>query len=72
VSDDKKEAYFKKFLGRELEVLVQEKGAGGSFKGLSRNYIPVHMTGNDCSINSEVRVKVREITKDGVSCDMQG
>ena len=72
VSDDKKEAYFKKFLGRELQVLVQEKGPGGSFKGLSRNYIPVRMAGNDFSINSEVRVKVREISKDGVFCDMQG
>ncbi len=70
LSDVKKKTYYKGFLGRELEVLVQSAEPDGSFKGLSRNYIPVGITGSDCTINSEVKVRVREVRPDCVRGDV--
>ncbi len=66
LSDLKKEKYYRSFVGRELQVLVQGKEPDGGFKGLSRNYIPVGIGGTGCSINSEVTVRVRELGKDSV------
>ena len=54
----KKRAYHERFVGRELEVLVQEKKEGGMVKGLSRNYIPVMLPGDDNLINSEISVRI--------------
>jgi threonylcarbamoyladenosine tRNA methylthiotransferase MtaB len=71
LSVEKKEIYFKKFLGKELDVLVQERGPGDSCEGLSRNYIPVTFNGSTCLINSEVRGRVREICQGFVYCDME-
>ncbi len=61
LSEVKKKIYHKSFLGKELEVLVQSCEQDGSFKGLSRNYIPVEFSGNGCTINSEVKVKIRGV-----------
>jgi threonylcarbamoyladenosine tRNA methylthiotransferase MtaB len=71
LSVEKKEIYFKKFLGKELDVLVQENMPGDSCKGLSRNYIPVNLNGTECSINSEVRARVRETGQDCVYCEVE-
>jgi threonylcarbamoyladenosine tRNA methylthiotransferase MtaB len=56
LSERKKRAYHERFVGRELEVLVQERKEGGMVKGLSRNYIPVMLPGDDNLINSEISV----------------
>lgn len=58
LSERKKRVYHEKFVGRELKVLVQEVKGGGMVKGLSRNYIPVTLTGDASLINSEVSVRV--------------
>ncbi len=67
LSDRKKEKYYGSFVGRELRVLVQSKEPDGSYKGLSRNYIPTFIYGTNCLINSEVTVRVREVRKDSVT-----
>jgi threonylcarbamoyladenosine tRNA methylthiotransferase MtaB len=72
LSDLKRETYYKSFEGRELQVLVQSKEADGSFKGLSRNYIPVSISGAGCSINSEVKVRLRKVGKNSVRGDLTG
>ena len=58
LSERKKRAYHERFVGRELEVLVQERKEGGMVKGLSRNYIPVMLPGDDNLINSEISVRI--------------
>ena len=58
LSERKKCAYHERFVGRELEVLVQERKEGGMVKGLSRNYIPVMLPGDDNLINSEICVRI--------------
>ena len=63
LSERKKRAYHEKFVGRELEVLVQERKEGGMVKGLSRNYIPVMLTGDTNLINNEISVRITRTGK---------
>jgi threonylcarbamoyladenosine tRNA methylthiotransferase MtaB len=58
LSQQKKEAYYSKFIGRELKVLVQEKEGEGLVRGLSRNYMQVVLPGGDSLLNSEIRVRI--------------
>jgi threonylcarbamoyladenosine tRNA methylthiotransferase MtaB len=60
----KKRAYFEKFLGRELLVLIQQKRKGGSLQGLSRNYLTVAIPGHTAPVNTEVKVRITGIDKD--------
>jgi threonylcarbamoyladenosine tRNA methylthiotransferase MtaB len=56
LSERKKKAYAERFVGRELEVLLQ-KDADGK-KGLSRNYLSVFVEDAEGMINNEVRVVI--------------
>ena len=58
LSDRKKDAYCREFIGRELKVLVQESKGDGMVKGLSRHYIPVIFAGNETLINTEITVGI--------------
>jgi len=66
LSAAKKETFFRGFICRELDVLIQEQGKDGMMKGLSRNYIPVSIAGCSASINSEVRVRVTGVGRESV------
>jgi threonylcarbamoyladenosine tRNA methylthiotransferase MtaB len=62
--------FYRRFLHQALNVLVEdrrEKGTG-RWRGLSRNYIPVHLSdGNDLNLaNQEQRVVVTELNDQGV------
>jgi threonylcarbamoyladenosine tRNA methylthiotransferase MtaB len=70
LSEAKKDAYYKSFLGKELDVLVQSREQDGSFRGLSRNYIPVEFSGKGCSENSEVKVMIKGIGQGKVTGDL--
>ena len=54
----KRAAFQERFIGQELEVLVEGKRdrLTGLLKGYSRNYIPVLIEGKDHLVNREVRV----------------
>jgi threonylcarbamoyladenosine tRNA methylthiotransferase MtaB len=56
----KKAAFQGRFLGRELEVLVEGKRDKRTrrLKGYSRNYIPVLIEGKDDLVNREIKVLV--------------
>ena len=56
----KRSAFHRRFIGRELEVLVEGKRDkhNGRLTGHSRNYIPVLIEGSDDLVNREVRVWV--------------
>ncbi len=67
LSERKRLAYHEKFIGRELKVLVQEQKGAGMMKGLSDNYIPVMLPGDDSLINEEIMVRITGTGK-GVLC----
>ena len=58
-----KQEYFKKMLGKELEVLVEEKN-GDYFEGYSREYIRVKI--ENAKLNELIKVKVESIDFDKV------
>jgi threonylcarbamoyladenosine tRNA methylthiotransferase MtaB len=58
LSERKKDAFWRKFIGHELQVLVQGIEGEGMMKGLSRNYIPVIFPGNGALINTEITVGI--------------
>jgi threonylcarbamoyladenosine tRNA methylthiotransferase MtaB len=66
LSDQKKRAFYQRFTGRNLPVLIQQRDADGSLKGLSRNYIPVTLSGDDALHNREVMVRVTEVARESV------
>jgi threonylcarbamoyladenosine tRNA methylthiotransferase MtaB len=72
LSELKKRAYYRKFLGRDLQVLVQGRGEGGLLKGLSRNYLPVYLVGDDTLLNTEVPVRVTEVAREFVRGETVG
>jgi threonylcarbamoyladenosine tRNA methylthiotransferase MtaB len=59
----KKASYQGRFVGRELEVLVEGKRdkLTGRLKGYSRNYIPVLIEGEDELVNREIKVSVTDL-----------
>jgi len=72
VSDRKKRAFYQRFLGRELQVLVQGREPDGLLKGLSRNYIPVALAGEESLRNSEILVRVTEVARESVRGERVG
>jgi threonylcarbamoyladenosine tRNA methylthiotransferase MtaB len=64
ISDRKRRAFYGRFSGRDLSVLVQERTPDGLLKGLSRNYIPVVLSGDDALIGREVTVRVTEVLRE--------
>lgn len=66
LSELKRRAYYRSFLGKELLVLVQGKSADGMLSGLSRNYMQVTMAGDESLMNTEVAVEVTEVARDKV------
>ncbi len=59
LSDELESAYYKKFIGKTLEVLVEK----GNF-GLSSNYIKVNLD-KECEVNTFVLVKIEKV--DGIN-----
>ena len=59
----KKKAFYKKFTGKSLEILIQDKRdrSTGLLKGISSNYIPVHVAGEDILKNTLVHVRIDSV-----------
>lgn len=66
LSELKRRAYYRSFLGEKLLVLVQGKNADGMLTGLSRNYIPVMLAGDEALVNTEVAVEVTDVVRERV------
>ncbi|HET9915634.1 MAG TPA: MiaB/RimO family radical SAM methylthiotransferase, partial [Candidatus Binatia bacterium] len=58
----KKQQFCAGFVGREVDVLVEEKvdKASGAQRGFSRNYLPVALAGGGALVNREIAVHVGE------------
>ncbi len=58
LGDDKLRAFASRFVGRELEVVVERGGKGGQLKGLTRNYLEVRFAGGPELVGRCVTVRV--------------
>ena len=62
VSEQKKAEYARRFLGKEVRVLVQSRNGDGMLSGLSRHYLPVSFAGPESLHNREVPVTIYSST----------
>ena len=60
---EKKSAFFKRFLGKGLDALIENKRdpATGYLKGMTSNYIPVVAPGPEHLKNKIVKVNLEEL-----------
>lgn len=72
LGERKKRAFCGRFVGRQLSVLMQNRGRDGEAAGLSRNYLAVRVPGYGGEMNVEVAVTVTEVTPDGVRGIIRG
>jgi threonylcarbamoyladenosine tRNA methylthiotransferase MtaB len=62
LGEEKLAAFAARFIGRELEIVVEAGGRSGRLKGLSRNYLevafdgPAHLVGKVVSVQADVAV----------------
>jgi len=74
LGNEKKRMFYETFTGKTVEVLIESKRdkATGLLKGITSNYIPVHVVGTDDLFNTLVQVKIEKNKKDntvfGVLC----
>ena len=59
----KKGDFYKKFTGKPAEILIEGKRdrSTGLLKGITSNYIPVHVAGEDNLKNTLVHVKIDDV-----------
>jgi threonylcarbamoyladenosine tRNA methylthiotransferase MtaB len=62
----KKKEFYKKFTGKPVEILIEDKRDKftGLLKGISSNYIPVHVTGEDILKNTLAHVRIDSVKID--------
>ncbi len=61
LGDEKRRAFAARFIGRRLNVLLEEAGPRGELKGLSRNYLRVLTRGPAQLTNQEVEVEAASV-----------
>ena len=61
----KKSAFYSRFIGRTLPVLIEGRQEGsGQLKGFTPNYLPVSLSGDDTLKNTISDVRIESIGKD--------
>ena len=74
LGDEKKKAFYEKYTGKTVQILIEGKrdNATGLLKGITSNYIPVQIAGEDNLFNTLVQVTIEKITTNntvfGVLC----
>ena len=71
----KRLAFYERFLGKELDVLVEDRKdkGSGTLKGFSRNYIPVFLAEDESALvqpdwmNREIKVRIAGVSEQGVT-----
>jgi threonylcarbamoyladenosine tRNA methylthiotransferase MtaB len=58
LGERKRLSFHRRFIGRELPVLVQGRQKDGLLTGMARNYLPVYFAGDETLANTEVLVTV--------------
>jgi len=62
----KKKEFYKKNIGKKVEVLIEAKRdkATGFLKGMTLNYLPIFLSGNDDLKNTIVDAEIEKINND--------
>ncbi|MBU0768685.1 MAG: tRNA (N(6)-L-threonylcarbamoyladenosine(37)-C(2))-methylthiotransferase MtaB [Proteobacteria bacterium] len=74
LGNEKKRIFYETFIGKIVQVLIESKRdkATGLLKGITSNYIPVHVVGEDDLFNTLPQVNIEKIKKNntvfGVRC----
>ena len=74
LGDKKKKAFYEKYTGETVQILIEGKrdNTTGWLKGITSNYIPVQIAGEDNLFNTLVQVTIEKITTNntvfGVLC----
>jgi threonylcarbamoyladenosine tRNA methylthiotransferase MtaB len=65
LGNQKKEAFYKKFIGKKVKILIESKRdeSTGLLKGITSNYIPVRVNGGDNWVNTIVPVRIDRVDK---------
>jgi threonylcarbamoyladenosine tRNA methylthiotransferase MtaB len=65
LGNQKKEAFYKKFIGKTVKILIESKRdeSTGLLKGITSNYIPVRVNGGDNWVNTIVPVRIDRVDK---------
>lgn len=64
LSEEKKQSFYRRFLGRELRVLTEEQNEHGQWVGFSDNYIKVAVASEKLSPNFPVIVRLASVSED--------
>jgi threonylcarbamoyladenosine tRNA methylthiotransferase MtaB len=65
LGERKREAFYRRFLGRTLEVLLETPAGEGAFRGTGRNYVPVEVRGEGLSTNKVTWTRIESVGHDG-------
>ena len=68
LSDRKTEAFYRRYIGLEAEVLFEKAPRGKAMHGFTRNYVRVELSAKDADPaldNQLVKVRLGELTRDG-------
>ena len=74
LGNEKKRIFYETFVGKTVEMLIEGKRdkETGLLKGITSNYVPVHVVGEDDLFNTMIQVNIEKIEKDntvfGVRC----
>ncbi len=66
ISEAKKLEFYRRFVGREVRVLLEERSGAGSWLGFSDNYIKVEVRGAPLAENQLVRARVDGVQRGSV------
>lgn len=64
--------YKRRFLGKEIEILVEESRPPGIYSGYSQHYIKAYFSGPDGFIGKMAKVKVKEVFPEHVNASWRG
>lgn len=68
LSDRKTEAFYRRYIGQEAEVLFEKAPRGKAMHGFTRNYVRVELSAKEADPaldNQLVKVRLGELTRDG-------
>ena len=74
LGNEKKRIFYNKFTGKIVQILIEGKRdkATGLLKGITSNYIPIHVAGEDNLFNTLAQVTIEKIKNNntvfGVRC----
>ena len=63
---EKRQAFYKTFIGKHVEILIESKRdpSTGLLKGITSNYIPVRINGDDNCVNTVAPVRIDRVERD--------